>query len=127
MFKTFYIADNTNDLFNEGISVTENEVGLEIPPLPAEAQVQETTQAPKQTLPSESHFIMGKFAVSIGVMLLCIIILTVILTLYKKFFMNNNHGQEFKISETSREKDTLGLECPDNINDCIKAFLLRTM
>ena len=127
MFKTFYIADNTNDLFNEGISITENGEGLEIPPLPTEAQVQETTQVPQQTLPSEGSFIMNKFAVSIGVMFLCIIILTVILTLYKKFFMNNNHGQEFKISETSSEKDALGLECPDNINDCIKAFLLRTM
>ena len=59
---------------------------------------------------------------------ICIIILTIILKLYKKFFMKENQVQEMKIHRNQREKDTIkGLETPDDIKDCIKAFLLRTM
>ncbi len=133
MYKIVLLADNNvNELFNEGISITENEEGLEIPPLPTEAEAQEikqVTQSPiKPNLPTESSFVFQKIGISLGITFISIIILTIILKLYKKFFMKENQVQEMKIHRNQREKDTIkGLETPDDIKDCIKAFLLRTM
>ncbi|MCD7780653.1 MAG: hypothetical protein LUH05_08290 [Candidatus Gastranaerophilales bacterium] len=127
MFKVVYIAENSNDLFEEGIPeyITETE---ELPSLPQEA------------LPSELGFIGNKLLISFGALAVCIAIILILAIIFKNKKQNSDasaheifadeeaeiNNSEISDSKYSIEKKNRNVNTFSSIHKCITTFLEKT-
>ncbi len=125
MHNNYIIAANS-DLFNTVIpelpKETETTVSVSSEPLNLESEQSSAAN-------SELSFVMGKIAISFGVMFLCILVIYGFYFFYKKRIKPDNNNYEYietsNIKHNKRKRKNT-LSTPASINQCIRAFLENT-
>lgn len=77
------------------------------------------SQAFAQEQPAESQVIMQKFGITIGLVIVCSLVLFTALYLYKKYFIE-------KSNDSIEQQIESPLKKPSNLSEAIESFLEKT-